>query len=349
MKLRWVAAGTVSVLPLLVTGCLQGRGPAGDVGNIAMRANSPLPALVQAGQAYLKQDEPNDAFIVLRRAVTLDPKSYDAHLGLAKACAELGELTIGLAAAEAAARLKPQEAEPLFAAGAICSAAWKLDPAEDYYGRAVKLNPKHAEAWRDLGRIRLRRAAVAGGSPKPAIEALERARGLGTKDAEGSALLAEAYARSERYNDAIAGYTRAVALDPSSADYARNLAWLLLMQGNALDKARELALKSDELQRGDGDALVAAAVALLRQERLDEAIAELQEAVKAVGSNADAYAFLARAAVRRGRPADYKLAIDALKYMRGMELTPRHVSPAELDELVQEIGIGVQRIQAAQP
>ncbi len=349
MKLRSFPAATLALLPLLVGGCLQGRGPAGDPGNIAVRANSPVAALVQAGQLYLDHEEPNDAFIVLRRAVTLDPKSYEAQLGLAKACGELGELTVGLNAAQAAAGLKPSEAEPLFAAGHICAASWKLEPAEDYYSQAVKLNPKHLEAWRDLGRVRLRRAAVAGASVAPAIEALEKARALGGKDAEAGALLAEAYARASRYDDAIAEYTRAVALDPKNADYARNLAWLLLLQDKAPEKARELALKSDELQRGDGDALVAAAVALLRQGDVDGAIKELQSAVQKVGSNADAYAFLAQAAARRGRAEDLDMAISALKYMRGMELTPRHMSPQELNDLVQQIGQSVQQLQAAQP
>jgi len=349
MKLRLLAVGALALPTLLVGGCLQGRGPAGEAGNLAVRTSSPPSALVQAGQLYLDKDEPNDAFIVLRRAVTLDPKSYGAQLGLAKACGELGELTVGLKAAQAAAQLKPQEAEPLYTAGRICAESWRLEPAEEYYTEAVKLNPKYAEAWRDLGRVRLRRAAIAGDPSTSAIEALENARALGGKDAEGSALLAEAYARSRRYDQAITEYTRAVALDPSNADYPRNLAWLLLMEGKALDKARELALKSDELQRGDGDALVAAAVALLRQGRVDEAIQELQVAIKEVGSNADAYAFLAQAATRRGRPEDYRMAIDALKYMRGMELTPRRVSPQELDELVQQINAGVQRLQAEQP
>jgi tetratricopeptide (TPR) repeat protein len=347
MKPRTLALAVLAALPLL-PGCLQGRGPAGEAGNLAVRANSPLSALVQAGKLYLEQDEANDAYVVLKRAVALDPKSYEAQLGLAQACGELGELTAGLAAAEAAAGLQPQAAEPLYAAGRICAASWKLEPAEEHFGRAVKLDPKHGEAWRDLGRVRLRRAAIEGGSVKPAIEALERARALSGKDAEGVALLAEAYARGERYADAITEYTRAVALDPANADYPRNLAWLLMMEGQALDKARELALKSDELQRGDGDALVAAAVALLRQGELDQAIEELQAAVKAVGSNADAYAFLAQAAAERGRPADYDMAINALKYMRGMELTPRHISPDELDRLVQAIGAGVRRLQTGE-
>ena len=345
MKLRLLAIGAFVASPLLLEGCLYGRGPAGEVGNLAVRSNSPLSALVAAGQQYLQKEEPNDAFIVFKRAVALDGKSYDAQLGLAKACAELGEATLGLSAAKAAAELKPKEAAPVLAAARICAASWRLDEAEENYGKAVKLDPAQVEAWRDLGRVRLKRAAVSGGPVDQAIAALEKARDLGDKDAEGHALLAEAYVRVSRIEDAVEEYSRAVALDPARADYPRNLAWLLIMQGKALGQARELALKSDGLERGDGDALVAAAVALLRQGQVDEALKELQEAVGKGSSNGDAYFFLAQAAARRGRPEDYEMAISALQYMRGMELTPRHASQKELEDLLDQIRTGAQRVQ----
>jgi Tfp pilus assembly protein PilF len=324
---------------------MYGLGPAGEAGNAAVRSDCPVATLTAAGKAYLDKSAPNDAFIVYRRAVAADPKSYDAQLGLAKACAEIGESTVGLDAAEAAAALEPKEAEPISVAGRISAGAWKLDEAERYFAEATKLGPAQAEAWRDLGRVRLRRLALGAGSLADAVTALEKARGLDDKNAETHALLAEAYVRVPRVKDATQEYTRAVALDSSNADYPRNLAWLLIAQGKGLQQARELAQKSDGLQRGDGDALVAAAVALLRQGEVDDAISELRDAVGKVNSNPDAYFFLAQAAARRGRPEDYEMAVSALQYLRGAGLTPRHASQAELEAVLEQIRQGVKRLQ----
>lgn len=344
MNCRSVAIAAFPML-LLLPGCLEGRGPAGEAGNAAMRGTSSLATLLTAGRLYLAADCPNDAFVAFKRAVQLDGKSYEAQLGLARACAELGEATLGMEAAEAAAALKPKEADPLLAAGRICAGSWKLDHAERYYARAVKLAPTNAEAWRELGRVRLRRAAITGSSVSEAVTALVRARDLDGKNAEARALLAEAYVRASRPDAAIAEYTRAVALDPSNADYPRNLAWLLIMRGRDLDRARELALKSDQLQRGDGDALVAAAVALLRQGQIEEAIEEFQEVIRKSASNPDAYFFLAQATAQRGRPGDYETAVSALQYMKGMGLTPTHASQRELEQLLDRIRTGLQRLQ----
>jgi Tfp pilus assembly protein PilF len=345
MKVRLLAAGMLVALPLTLSGCLYGRGPAGDAGNVAVRKAAPLEALLAAGRQYLDKEQPNDAFIVFKRAVALDAKSYDAQLGLARACGELGESTVGLSAAEAAAALKPKEAAPLATAGRICAASWKLDQAEEHYQGAVKLDPQNADAWRDLGRVRLRRAAIAGGSVSDAIAALEKARDLDKENAEGHALLAEAYVHVSRYESAIQEYTRAVALDSKNADYPRNLAWLLIMQGKALDQARDLALKSDRLQRGDGDALVAAAVALLRQGHTEDALNELRDAVGKANADPDVYFFLAQAAARRGRPEDLETAVSALQYLQQMRVPPRHASQKELEDLLEQIRAGLRRMQ----
>ncbi|MBM3474302.1 MAG: tetratricopeptide repeat protein [Armatimonadetes bacterium] len=345
MKLPFLGLAALGAVLVLLNGCLYGRGPGGQAGNDAVRGDCSVATLTAAGQAYLDKSEPNDAFVVFKRAAAADPKNYDAQLGLAKACAELGEATLGLNAAETAASLKPKDAEPITTAGRISAGAWKLDEAERYFVEATKLAPAKADAWRDLGRVRLRRLALGVGSLADATTALEKARDLDAKNAEGHALLAEAYVRAPRTEAATQEYTRAVELEPSNADYPRNLAWLLIAQGKDLERARELAQKSDQIQLGDGDALVAAAVALLRQGEVDDALSELREAVGKASSNPDAYFYLAQAAARRGRPEDFEMAVSALQYMRGAGLTPRHASQAEMEALLGQIREGVKRLQ----
>ena len=96
-----------------VAGCLTGLGPAKQAGARAERDKASLEAQVEAGKAYSAAEEWNDAFVVFRRATLLDGSNYDAQLGLARACAELGETKVGLDAAESASEARPQEAAPL--------------------------------------------------------------------------------------------------------------------------------------------------------------------------------------------------------------------------------------------
>jgi Tfp pilus assembly protein PilF len=337
----------MSLPVILVAGCLAGRGPAGRAGNAALLARAPLPVLLQAGEAYLKQGEPNDAFIVFRRAVARDAKSYEAQLGLAQAAAELGEAQSGATAAAAAATLKPQEAAPLIAAGRIALASGQLSNAEGYYQDAIKRDARNAEAWRALGEVRLGEARAGQGSLNEALAALEKAGELDPKSALIQGQLGAIYAAAGRYGNATEAYTRAVALDPKNASYPKNLAWLLIDQKRNLARARELAQKSDQLERGDGDALLAAAVALLRQGQAEEAINELQEAIQKSGSNADLYVFLAQACVQRGRPQDYETALKALEYVRAMGLAPRRAPQEEINELVEAIKAGFRQYAAS--
>ncbi|MGQ9732552.1 MAG: tetratricopeptide repeat protein [Candidatus Zipacnadales bacterium] len=329
------------LLPLALGGCFIGRGPAGKVGNAAARQTASLTTLVTAGKAYLQAGQANDAFILFRRATRLDPKSFEAQLGLAQACTELGSTSQGFAASEAAAALNPKSAAPLITRGRLYLSIRKAERAEKYLKDAVTLEPQNAQAWRDLGQARLML-----GSLKPAAMALERARDLNAKDPEVHARLGSVYAADRRYSEATAEFTRAVALDPQNAAYPRNLAWLLIQQDQALDRARELALQSDQLDRGDGDALLAAAVALLKQGYVDDAITELRKAVEQVKTNGDLYIFLAQACVSRGRPEDIEMAVKAIEYVRARGLVPRRASQEDVDHLIEAIKEGLQHYQS---
>ena len=344
MNARLLVVVALLALPFAAAGCLYGRGPAGEMGNLALRSDCGLQALTSAGSLYLEKKEPNDAFIVFKRAVEIDPKSYDAQLGLAKACGELGEAKIGLNAAETAHALDPKQADPLIAAGRICFASWRFDEARKYLTEAVALDPKRAEAWRELGRVQGRQARrEEGGSWTEAIRALQKACALEDQSAENHALLAEAYAEIGQLNGATDEYAKAVALDPKSADYPRNLAWLLIVQKKDLERARALALQSDKLKRGDGDALVAAAVALIRQGKTDEAIDELRSAIDKVSGNPDVYFFLAEAAAERGSREDYVLAASAWQYLQAAGVAPRHASVQDIRLVRTAIEDGIQK------
>lgn len=328
----------VLLLTSAIAGCLTGLGPAKEAGARAERDKASLEAQVEAGKAYAAAEEWNDAFIVFRRATLLDGSNYDAQLGLARACAELGETKVGLDAAESASEARPQEAAPLATAGKICLAARKLDEAVKYYKEALALDGSLAEAWRDLGETRLLQGSVDG-----SITALEQARALASEDADIRGKLGAVYAANGDYQQATTEYHKAVELDPGNALYPKNLAWLLIEQDQDLEEAERLARKADELDPGDGDALVATAAALLYQGRAAEAINELRGAMESVESNGDLYIYFAMASVARGQSSDYQNALKALEYVRTMGLAHRRASQEEIEVLIEDIKAGLTR------
>jgi tetratricopeptide (TPR) repeat protein len=325
----------------LLGGCLRGRGPAGADGNRADRERGFAPVQIAAGKAYLAAEHLNDAFVCFRRATQIDPKSYDAQLGLAQASAKLGATTVGLNAAEAASKLKPTEADPLVAAGQLSLGSQRPAEGEKYLRDAIRLNPKLAAAWRDLGEAKL----MAKSLPE-SVSALERARELAPQDGEILGKLATVYAASGRYVEAIKQYRAAAKADPKTAVYPRNLAWLLIERGENLDEARAMAKKADGLERGDGDALVAAAVALLRQGNIEDAYNELRNDLTKVDTNGDLWVYFAEACAARAKAGDYENAVRALETVNALQLPHRRVSKAEVDKLVERIKAGLAQQRA---
>ncbi len=341
MKPRLTALAALAAVPLVLSGCLQGRGPAGDAGNRAQRMRAFAPVQIEAGKAYLAADQPNDAFVCFRRAIRIDPQNYEAQLGLAQASTKIGATRAGLNAAEAAAKLKPGQPEALLAAGQLSLASQRPAEAEKYLREALRLNPKFAAAWRDLGETKLIQKAVG-----ESVSALERARQLSPNDAEIRGKLGAVYVAAGRYREAIAEYQAAVKLDTKTAVYPRSLAWLLIQQGQRLDEARALAKKADDLERGDGDALVAAAVALLRQGNVEDALNELRDDLGKVDNNGDLYIYFAEAAATRGKQGDYENAVRALETVRGMGLPHRRVTQEQVRKLVERIKTGLEQERA---
>jgi len=341
MKLRFAALAALLAAPLVCAGCLQGRGPAREAGNRADRLKANAIVQAEAGKNYLAADQPNDAFVCFTRAAAAEAKDYDAQLGLAQACARLGATTAGLNAATAAQAVKPNDAAPLLVAGQLSLAAQRPAEAEKYFRDAVRLDPKLADAWRDLGEAKFDQKAL-----NESIAALERARDLKPEDAEIRAHLGVVYAAANQMGRAIAEYRVACRLDQKKAAYPLNLAWLLIDRNESLDEARKLAQKADALDRGDGDALVASALAFLKQGNAEDAVNELRQDLAKVDSNGDLWIYFAGACAERGKPGDYDTAYRALQTVDALQLPHRRVSPEQLKRLLERIKAGFEQERA---
>lgn len=172
-----------------------------------------------------------------------------------------------------AVRLDPQDSHSLYAIGAIHENLGNYELAMQAYQRTVEIDATHALAQQQLGtaQLRMRDIDAATASLNAAIEndpTLWRAHDL-------LGVIADMQAR---YSDAIAHYSRAIALQPDVASTVNNRGYSKYLAGdlNAALQDFELALRID----ADFDkAWKNVGLVHARQQRYREAVAVMEHVV----------------------------------------------------------------------
>lgn len=111
--------------------------------------------------ALLCLDRNTEAVAAARTAVELVPDAWPGHLVLAGALAGMpGRRRAALAAASTAVRLGPDEAAVHFGHGVLLHAFGRTGRARRAYRRTLSLDPTHAGALENLGRIAERQSRI---------------------------------------------------------------------------------------------------------------------------------------------------------------------------------------------
>jgi len=202
------------------------------------------------------------------------PSNVRAHLSLGRTFAEAGRTAEGIAAYEAAFRLRPDYAEAHTDLGDILSKAGRTEEAFQHLATALRLKPDSAEAHLNLGTAldRIGRTAEA-------ISQYELALRLKPRLAEAHNNLGSALLRSGRSADAIRQIQEALGLKLEYADAHYNLA-------NALAHADRLPEATAEFETGrrlkpnDTNARHTWANTLAGTGRLPEALAQYETALR---------------------------------------------------------------------
>jgi tetratricopeptide (TPR) repeat protein len=121
--------------------------------------------------------------------------------------------------------------------GSLLLAEGKVDDAAKALQSAVDLKPDHGDAIAGLGRIALRNGDFAGAEQK-FRESLRVAPPGSPTAANAHAYLANVYASTNRFDDAIREYQQAIALEPRSGDWIDELGMIYFTQGK-IDQAIE--------------------------------------------------------------------------------------------------------------
>ncbi len=183
-----------------------------------------------------------DAVTSLRRSLELRPDNDETHRLLGRVLADRGDIDGAIAELQQAIRIRPQYWRHYMALASVCYSAGRFPAALDAYRRAADLQPNDPGPFSGLGVI-----YYILGDRAQAIGNYEHAVRLGPNAAAYSNL-GYAYYSVRRYDEAVAAFKQALAIDPKNVLYHRNLgdAYQRLGQGEAAQAAYRDAIALGE-------------------------------------------------------------------------------------------------------
>jgi Flp pilus assembly protein TadD len=196
-----------------------------------------LSALLSRAQTQRIHGDLFGAIESLRKALTIEPDSSDAHAMLALCLYQQRRLHAARYESETALALEPQSSFAHYAVATIDKAERRFKDAEKHLQEARALDPNDASILRTL-------ASLYGlwNRDSEVRPLLEEARDKDPEDPENPAALAE-YFRNERQYAAAEQFARdALAIDPENSSALLTMGYLLLRQKEP-DAAREHALQ----------------------------------------------------------------------------------------------------------
>ena len=184
-----------------------------------------------------------DAIAGAREVLRRDVEHVDAMIQLARAKYHLGRYELAAAIVRGRAMaLSPERSELYFILGQI---AWAMDQPEDaqeYFAKAVDLQPRFPEARNNYAILLLN-----AGNFARAIDHLERALEDAPLYVEAWVNLGNAYKADGQYGEAEKAYQEALAIDDESGEAHYNLGLLYLeaeVPGHELIDRNQLAIQS---------------------------------------------------------------------------------------------------------
>lgn len=206
--------------------------------------------------------------------------------------------------------LEPNNADVRTKLGAILQGQGKLDEASTQYQEAIRVNPDFAPAHQSFGVL-----LVNQGKKDEAVTSLTKARDLFKKDGKTEeqvktqTQLAVLEAEQGKADLAVADLKEVTKLKPDFLAAHYVLAEVLASQGKP-DEAVATLRKAKELFKKEGNneksAEIQTNLALLlgKQQKVDEAVREVKEAINIKPDYAPAYYTLARALNTQGKPEE---------------------------------------------
>ena len=321
------------------------------------RIDNTPPEIAQAEDAIQKNDFAA-AETLLKKAIDKDPKNYQAWFDLGFVLNRVGRTEESIHAYRQSVAAKPDVFESNLNLGLMLVRVNNPD-GEQFLRAATGLKPTahveegQARAWIALAHL------LENTKPEDALQAYRKASELTPKDPEPHLSAGLLHERRKEFSDAEAEYKQVLTLDPRSADPHTNDPHNndrhtsdpatteaaigltnIYMKSNRLGDAEPLLRKLAAERADDSGIHLQLGRVLAAEDKKDDAIAELQTALKIAPSDTDAQRDLADLLVQS------KKLPDAEKIYRA--LVTVHTNDAELHELLGEVLLKERKFPDAQ-
>jgi tetratricopeptide (TPR) repeat protein len=260
-----------------------------------------IPGHIRLAEAHALNGEMNLAMDTLKSALKIDPKSRDLNRALARLYARQRDMKEAEATLRKVLQANPNDLEVMVELGDVFMAARDFKRAEAQYAEVKRRAPNAP-----IGYVKTAEVAAAQGKWDRAVPELEQASKLNPRADAVAAMLAQAYLQTKKPAKAIALAEARIAKDPKDA-FAYNLRGEIQLSQRDFTAAGGSFRKAIELQPLWQTPHSNLAGLFLAQGKKDEAIRELEAAIKANPDNLGAYLSIA-AIYNRGK--DYKKALE---------------------------------------
>jgi superkiller protein 3 len=236
------------------------------------------------GQVFANQGNIDKAVESLMRALTLDPNMAEAHIALGIIYLNMGKDRAAVNLLERASKLSSSDPQAFYYFGIACDRLDKLEDAKDALRRVIALNPNYPDAYRQLWLTCQRDVMM-----ERSYEYFKHF------PYRRSYLIGVAFYRNAEFQEALAKFDEALAIDSASVE-----------------------------------AKTAKAMCLIRLERLDDAIALLNEVLEKYPRFAPAKLALANGYLLKGDRAKYEELLQDLEKFFGR--APTSASAPSVEE-----------------
>ncbi|GEM_PF-5620811 len=275
---------------VVVAGCGRSEAPIGRLRAEVRRHPDSVEARLSLGDAYMESGAHHDAYIQYAAAAELDPQTFEAIYGLARAQEALSDTEGAMKSVNRALALKQDAPDAVALKGVLLLQSGEVAEAARELEKARSLAPDNelVHEYLPAAYIKLDDLVKAEAAARDALKRMP-------DSTQAHLTLALVLVGRKKPDEAEAVLRQGLEAAPDDPLLPLRLAELLAMQGKKLDEAVELADRAVELEPGDGTGDLIAALALRKLGREEDAISRLRNAAMAHPRNPRLWMTLAAA------------------------------------------------------
>ena len=314
------------------------------------------PAYNNLGSLYLRQREYEKAIAVLEKGLKLDPKMPSASALLGMALYESGDYQRALPTLEAALRANPKDSNVEMTLANDLAKLGQPEAAAGHYQQVAHRDPKNQEAWYQLGKIYMQLSEeallklqqidpnsvlvheVSGeimqsmNNYDGAIIEFKKAVEMAPQQPGTHFKLGDAYWSISQWDSATKEFQAELENDPRSCTSYYKLGDIVLEQHGDPQSAVDQLNKSIDICPSLTDAREDRAKALMRMERYQDALPDLETAKHASPDDPGVHYLLAQAYRSLGRPQE---AQTEMQLFSKLEESARAATAARAQQVMQ--------------